>query len=190
VLHSFQKDKIPGPNGWHVEFYIVFYDTLGNYFLRVIEESKLAGIIHPSFNSTFLSLIPKVDEPSSFDNFSPISLSNCFYKIISKVISKRIKKVFSEQIFREQFGFLDGHQIHEPIGVAREGIHNMKTRKMKGVVLKIDLSKAYERVDWSYLLLTHVSFDMPFIRWVMDCITFVSFAVLINGEASPFFHSK
>jgi hypothetical protein len=88
---------------------------------------------------------------------------------------------------------LEGRQIHEAIGVAQEGLHSMKTRKMKGVVLKIDLSKSYDRVDWSYirlLLTSDVGFDMPFIRWVMACITFVSFAVLINGATSPFFHSE
>jgi hypothetical protein len=87
---------------------------------------------------------------------------------------------------------LEGRQIHEAIGVAQEGLHSIKTRKEKGVVLKIDLSKAYDRVKWLYicLLLTHLGFDLPFINWVMCCITKTSFAVLINGSASPFFRAE
>jgi hypothetical protein len=81
---------------------------------------------------------------------------------------------------------LEGRQIHEAIGVAQEAMHNIKTQKKKGAVLKIDLSKAYDRVSWLYLriLLTHLGFGLPFINWVMSCISSVSFAVLINGVAS------
>jgi hypothetical protein len=89
-------------------------------------------------------------------------------------------------------GFLEGRQIHEAIGVAQEGLHSLKTARSKGEILKIDLSKAYDRVNWAYirLLLTHLGFQVPFIKWVMACISSVSFAVLINGAASPFFKSE
>ena len=63
---------------------------------------------------------------------------------------------------------------------------------MKGVVVKIDLSKAYDRVNWLYihLLQTHLGFHIDFIRWIMSCITTVSFVILINGVASHFFHAE
>ena len=66
----------------------------------------------------------------------------------------------------------------------------MKTKNIKGVILKIDLSKAYDKVNWLYIwmLLTHLGFGIGFIRWVMSCITIVSFSILINGVDSPFFH--
>ena len=62
---------------------------------------------------------------------------------------------------------------------------------MKSVVLKIDLSKAYDHVNWTYLLviMSKMGFSLPFITWVMSSITSVSFAVLINGVASNFFRS-
>jgi retron-type reverse transcriptase len=191
-MQSFQKDKIPGPDGWNIEFYLGFFELIGKDILKVVEESKLNGIIHGPLNSTFITLIPKVNGPLSFDEFRPISLCNCIYKIIAKIIARRLKPILSKSISKEQFGFLEGRQIHEAIGVAQEGLHRLKTKKEKGTILKIDLSKAFDRVNCSYirLLLTHIGFDVPFIKWIMACISLISFAVLINGVASPFFISK
>ena len=87
---------------------------------------------------------------------------------------------------------MDGRQIHEAIGVAQETIHSVKQMNMKGAVIKIDLSKAYDRISGTYLrmLLTHLGFKTDFNSWIMGCITSVNFAVLINGAASPFFKGK
>jgi hypothetical protein len=67
VLNSFKKDRSPGLDGWTVEFYIEFFDLLGEDLLRVVEEVRTFGRVHVSFNSTFISLIPKVDCPKTFD---------------------------------------------------------------------------------------------------------------------------
>ena len=95
-------------------------------------------------------------------------------------------------ISEEQFGFLEGRQIHEAIGVAQEGLHSIKLKHLKGIVLKIYLSKAYDRVNWIYicLLLTHLGFHIDFIKWIMCCISMVYFSILINGASSPFLHAK
>eukprot|EP00253_Pinus_taeda_P003035 PITA_03035 len=186
------KDKSPGPDGWTIELFLHFYEQIGAEITEVVEESWLKGVIYKPFNSTFIALIPKKDDPESFEYFRPISLCNCIYKIISKVIALRIAPILSRNISMEQFGFLDGRQIHEAIGVAQEVIHSVKMKKNKGAVLKIDLSKAYDRISWLYLrmLLTHVGFSYPFVSWIMGCITNVSFAVLVNGAASSFFNSQ
>ena len=76
--------------------------------------------------------------------------------------------------------------------MAQEGLHNMKTKNIKGAILKINLAKSNDMVSWMYfrLMLTHLGFGIAFIRWVMSCITIVYFSVLFNGVASPFFHAK
>eukprot|EP01018_Ginkgo_biloba_P034237 Gb_24170 [translate_table: standard] len=158
VLDSFQKDKSPGPDGWPVEFFLGFLEVIEKELLRVIEESRVSGKMLAAFNSTFIAPIPKSDNPSSFEEYRPISLCNCIYKIIAKVI-------------------------------AREGLHSIKTKRVQAMVVKLDLSKAYDRTSWLYLrlMLIHLVFHVHFVNWVMDCLTSVSFSVLINGSASPFF---
>ena len=76
--------------------------------------------------------------------------------------------------------------------MAQEGMHSIKTKKLKGVVLKIDMSKAYDKVSWLYIrmILTHLRFYIGLIKWVMSCISIVSFAILINGSTLLFFFHK
>lgn len=71
-------------------------------------------------------------------------------------------------------------------------LHSLKAKNMSGAVLKLDLSKAYDRVSWLYVktLLIHLGFDIGFIRWIMGCVSTASFAVLINGVASSFFKAE
>jgi hypothetical protein len=134
-------------------------------------------------------MIPKDDNPTSFEKFRPISLCNCIYKIISKVIARRLKRVLSRKISNEQFGFLEGRKIHEAIDIAQEGIHSIKVNNQISMVVKVDLSKAYDRVKWLYLrlILIHLGFSHQFVVWVMNCITFASFVIVINGVAYPLF---
>ena len=75
------------------------------------------------------------------------------------------------------------------MGVIQEGLHTIHGKNLKSVALKIDLSKAYDRVSWTYLrfLLSKMGFSRLFISWVMSSLTSVSFVVLINGVASTFF---
>ena len=74
ALKSFKKDKALGPDGFLVEFYLPFFDLLGNDLLQLVEESQMTGKFLPSINSTFITLIPKKYNPSTFADFHPISL--------------------------------------------------------------------------------------------------------------------
>eukprot|EP00253_Pinus_taeda_P010693 PITA_10693 len=192
VIKSMARDKSPGSDGWTIELFQHFFNQIGIELTEVIEESRRKGEVYHLFNATFIALIPTTEIPESFEYFRPISLCNSIYKIIAKVIAVRIKLILSRCISNEQFGFLDGRQIHEAIGVAHETLHSVKLMNRKGVVIKIDLSKAYDRTNWIYLrmLLTHLGFTPDFINWIMGCITSVSFGVLINGASTPFFKGK
>lgn len=130
--------------------------------MAVIEESGITGIIHPPMNHTFIALIPKSDDPSSYNDFRPISLCKCRYKIISKIIANRIKPILSTHISSEQFAFLHHRHIQEALGTAQESLHSIKHKNLKGISLKIDLAKAFDKVNWLYLkmILTHLGFPL------------------------------
>eukprot|EP00253_Pinus_taeda_P031439 PITA_31439 len=192
TIKWFQKEKSPGPDGWTIEFYLAFFDTIGEDILRVVEESRTSGQLYHAINFTFIALIPKSDSPSSFADFRPISLCNVLYKIISKIIANRIRPILSKHIAPQQFAFLENRQIHEAIGSAQEAIHSIWTKHLKSILLKIDLSKAFDRVSWLYIkmILIHLGFPHQLITWIMACITSPTYSILINGAASHFFHSE
>lgn len=142
--------------------------------------------MYNAFNTTFISLIPKTNNPVSFDDFCPISLCNCIYKIIAKIIANRLYPILSTHISSEQFSFLQDKHIHEDVGIAQE------VMQLKGMILKVYLSKEFDRLSWLYIkmLLTNLGFPYEYIKWIMYCITNISSNVLVNGAASPFFHSE
>ena len=128
-LHRFQKYKRPGRDGWTVEFFIVGYDSIGRDLLQLVEETRKKGVFHHPLNTNFLTLIPRKDFPKYLEDYRPISLCNFTYKVVTKIIAQRFRNVLSKIISKEQFGFMEDHQIHEAIGVAHEGLHSEKTKK-------------------------------------------------------------
>jgi len=90
---------------------------VGNQILEMVEESKRKGRVNGALNATFLALIPKSNKPESFGGYRPIALCNLVYTIISKIIASRLKSCLSFGISKEQFGFLEGRQITDSIGI-------------------------------------------------------------------------
>ena len=147
ALRSFKKDRSLGPDGWPVEFYLFFFDLLGEELCTTVDYTRVSSCIPPSLNSTFLALIPKRDKPSTFTDFRPISLCNILYKLILKVIAVSLKPFLDSHISIEQFGFLKNRQIMDPIGIVQETLHTVKTKNSYALILKLDLVKAFDRVN-------------------------------------------
>jgi hypothetical protein len=172
-----------------VEFFLAFFDILGNDILDMVEDSKRKGRVIGALNDTFISLIPKSDNPGSFGGYRPIDLCNLVYKIITKIIATRIKSSLSFGISKEQFGFLEGRQIIDVIGVVQEDSHGIKVKTMKALVLKLDLIKAYDRVDCGFLrlVLLQVGMHLEATDWILGCVNSANFVLLINGRPISFF---
>jgi hypothetical protein len=96
VLHSFQKDKISGPDGWSMEFFVAIFELISLDLLKFIEESRVNGFMYPPLNAIVIDLIPNQYTPNILDDYRPISLCNCIYKIIAKIIRRRIKGIHSK----------------------------------------------------------------------------------------------
>jgi hypothetical protein len=123
------RDKSLCLDGWTQELFQSFFEIMGLDLLKAMEESRITGYIPRALNATFLTLIPKVRKPSSFNDFRPIALCNFTYKVISKIIASCIKDILANCISIEQFGFLEDRLIFDAVGITKEFIHSAKMKK-------------------------------------------------------------
>nr|GME00746.1 splicing factor 3B subunit 2 [Ipomoea batatas] len=142
--------------------------------------------LEEGMNDTLVALIPKISCPTSANNFRPISLCNVIYKIITKALTNRIKPILKKLIGPEQSSFVPGRQITDNILVYQEVLHSMRTRNngVGHMVLKIDLEKAYDRLDWEFIrdTLTDIGMNEDWIRNIMSCVTSSKLWILRNGK--------
>jgi hypothetical protein len=192
VIKGFKKEKSPGPDGWSVELYLHYFDIMGQDLLDVVEDTRSRGVVKNQLNNTFIVLIPKSNLPQQFADFCPISLCNLCYKIISKIIARRIRPILSRALSDEQLGFLKGRQILDAIGTAQECIHSIKTKHLQAILLKLDLKKAFDCINWNFLhlILLQCGFGVITTNWIMGCISSATLVVLINEEATKVFNCE
>ena len=114
---------------------------------RIVEDSRSTKILLPAFNATFITLIPKCEGVDSLDKFRPISLCNVIYKITTKVIANRLKPLLPGLISPEQSGFVEGRQITDGIILVHELLHSIRSQKMPGMMIKLDMAKAYDKLN-------------------------------------------
>jgi hypothetical protein len=151
-----------------------------------VEESRSLGKFLPSLNATFLTLIPKEERVTNPKNFRPISLCNVIYKNISKVIALRLKPILPFIISKEQSRYFEGRKIMDSIIVVHEIIHSLKSTRTPGMLLKLDLSKAFDKLSWQYMkaLLSAFGFNKDWVTCIMNLISSTFFSILVNGVPS------
>lgn len=183
--------KAPGPDGLHAHFFHSQWNQIGAKVCQLIREIWHDPNKVRSINHTNIVLLPKVDRPESMRDFRPISLCNVIFKIITKLIANRLKQCMQYLIRPEQRSFIAGRQSSDNIIIAQEAIHTMRNKKRANgyVAIKVDMEKAYDRLDWQFLrnTLECVGADRKLVDLIMACTSLTTMQVLWNGETSESF---
>ncbi|KAL0439588.1 UNVERIFIED_CONTAM: putative mitochondrial protein [Sesamum latifolium] len=179
--------KSPGPDGmppifFHKYWHIVKHDVF-NCALIILNDR----ILDPELNFTHISLIPKRNNPELITHFRPISLCNVIMRIVTKCIANRLKPLLEKIISPTQSAFIPGRLITDNVLIAFEINHFLKNKtwgKKGHMALKLDISKGYDKVEWSFLrqVLLKLGFHEHFIQLVLLCVSSVSYSFMLSGR--------
>ena len=143
--------KSPSLDGMPPLFFQHFWPTFGNVVTKTVLDFLHHSIFPPKFNETHIVLFLKIKNPKKVTDFCPISLCNVMYKLASKVLANRLKKVLPKIINDTQSACVHGRLITDNVLVAFETMHHINQKKggkVGEMALKLDMSKAYDRVEW------------------------------------------
>lgn len=193
ALFGIGKDKSSGPDGYSSGFFKTSWDIVGVDVCNAVREFFTSGCLLRQLNHTIIALIPKSSNASREGDFRPIALCNVVYKIISKLLANRLETVLPGIIDEAQSAFISGRSMIENIHLAQELIKGYNRKRVSPrCLIKVDLRKAYDSVDWSFLraVLGGLGFPPLFVAWIMECVTTVSYSIQINGDIHGLFPGR
>ena len=145
-----------------------------------------------STKSTLLALIPKEVNRATFDRFRPISLCNGSYKILAKLLENRVKPLLFKLISPCQGGFVAGRYILDNVILVQESMHSSNQRKEQGMLIKLDMTNAFDRVKLSffYKVLLTFGFNPTFVNLIKTCTDKPWIAPLVNNQPTSYFQAS
>ena len=190
---SLHPNKAPEPDGFNGQFFRSAWSSIGEEFISGIKYFFDTRRLLKELNAIVISLVPKVTNPSSLNDYRPISCCSTIYKCISKVIANRLKLVLHSLIDKAQSAFIKGRHISDNILLTQELMRNYhhKDSQVRGAI-KVDLTKEFDYVRWEFILdlLSALRFPERMIHWIRACITSPRFSININGSLEGFFSSS
>jgi len=196
AIINLKANSAPRPDGLSALFYQKHWDIVGADILDfTLDILNNRGSPH-NINNTFISLIPKVNTPTTPFDFRPISLCNVILKIITKTMANKIKFILPNITNDFQSAFVPSRLITNNALIVFETFNYIKkVRKNNNayVGIKLDIVKAYDSIEWIFIknTLTVMGFPPKLIQTIMLCITTVSFSIFINGTpVDPFYPTR
>jgi hypothetical protein len=168
ALGESNMKSAPGIDGYSNKFIKRFFYILGRPLFNCCRGCLESGSLIDIFSTAQIKLIPKKGNSSAIKNWRPISLLSNFYKILSRAINNRLKRVVDRVLGRSQKGFTKSRQIHEAIINLSETINYCKSNNVKGAMICVDQAKAFDSVDHNFMLKTFkfFGFGEQFISWL------------------------
>ncbi|CAL5442302.1 unnamed protein product [Camellia sinensis] len=156
-----------------------------------MKDFHLNGRLVKGLNSSLITLVPNKENPVGLADYRSIGVVGPVYKILPKVLSRRLKDVLPCIISETQSAFIGGRNILDGVLIANEVVDEWKKSKKKGVIIKLDFENAYGLVNWGFLhlMMLNFGFGKRWTEWIMECVTTARISVLVNwsptAEFSP-----
>jgi len=162
------SEKSPGPDGLNFKFIKQFWKLLKSDISRFLTEFHANGVFPRGSNASFIALIPKLKDPQNLNEYRPISLIGCVYKIVAKLLANRLKKVMLDIIDERQSAFISGRQLLHSVLIVNEAVEEAKRCYKPCLVFKVDYERAYDLVSWVFLsyMMKRLGFYPKWICWI------------------------
>ncbi|KAJ4771691.1 hypothetical protein LUZ62_055948 [Rhynchospora pubera] len=191
---SIHPDRASGPDGINGRvvqtFWPIFAPTVINEVLTFFNTAQFS----PGIADSNMILVPKIHTPTEVSHYRPISVCNFMYKVVSKILCLRMKRVIAMLVLPNQTAFTPGREISENIIVLREIMHSFGTARFQqpAFCYKCDLSKAFDRMRWDFVFHVLACYGFPgqFVEWIRACVTSAKFSIMFNGHADGFISPK
>ncbi|XP_058781014.1 uncharacterized protein LOC131655124 [Vicia villosa] len=191
AITSLNIDSAPGPDGYGAFFYVHYWDIVKTDVLNATKQFFLHNWILPNYNANNVVLIPKTNDANCIEQFRPIAMANFKFKIISKILADRLGSILPNIISNEQKGFIAGRNIKDGICLTSEAINILGNKSFSGnVALKIDIAKAFDTLNWDFILSTMhcFGFNSKFCGWIHTILKSAALSICVNGKMAGFFN--
>lgn len=191
VVKEMKENTAPGPDGLSVSFYKNFWGIIKGEIGKMIEDFNSNKLDLARLNYGVITLIPKVQEANNIRQYRTICVSNVIFKIFTRMMMNRMTTLVDKIISRSQSAFIKGRYILDSAVILREVLHELRVKKMSGVIMKIDFEKAYDRINWDFLeeVMRLKGFHEQFIKWVMLSVKTGRVSININGNVGSYFRT-
>jgi hypothetical protein len=146
-----EHNRAPGPDGFLAEFYQNFWEVIKSDLLEFFTFLHAGELVLFHLNFGEIILLPKINEAERIQQYRPICLLNISFKIFTKVATIRLNSVADHVVRPSQTTFMQGRDILNGVAILHETVHELHSKKLNRVILKIDFEKAYDKVKWSFL---------------------------------------
>jgi hypothetical protein len=193
VIRSQELDKAPGPDGFSGRFYVACWHIIKHDLMdafRSLWSGDCRGL-HVA-NQALVSLLPKHADAVEIKDFRPISLIHSVAKLVAKVLSARLAPRMSELVGPQQSVFIRGRCLHDNFQLVQCTARKLHARKTDAILLKLDITKAFDTVDWAFLLevLKKLGFGHKWITMVCGLLGSASTRVVVNGAAGGLIYNR
>ena len=190
-LMSMQNNKSPGNDGLTKEFFVTFWEDIKDVFLNSCRTAKLKKELSTSQRQAVIKLIEKKDKDKRFiKNWRPISLLNVDYKIISKALASRLKKVLPNLVSPQQTAYVKNRFIGKSGRLIADIIEITDILNKEGFLVTMDIEKAFDSLDHTFLIsvLKKFGFGNNFVNWIETLISKQESCVINGGNTTQYFH--
>jgi retron-type reverse transcriptase len=185
VILGSPKEKAHGHDRYIGLFFSTCWEIVKGDIISAIQRFYNMNQQGLSFlNQAFVVLIPKKNNPTRITDYRPISLTHSFAKVISKLLANRLGPELDHLISINQTAFIKDRCIHDNFIYGQEALKVLHKKKIPGLFIKLDISKAFDSVNWAYLLqiMKFIGFSQRWMNWISALWGTTSSVFLLNGE--------